>query len=166
MVLKNTDQLGKGGVDNIRNTVSVSGDTTPITVDSSHLIAFDHDSISGPDDQFFSLSKFLDSVSILYNGEIQPTNILGPTLENINIFFNALTSMLVLGGGLFDPDNLFIGNLLGGVIAGDNQPQFIFGPEFVNTQNILNSSVIKVNLMEYSSVSMEYSSVTMNYGVD
>ena len=162
MVLKNTDQLGKGRVDNIRNTVGISADTTPITVDFSHLVDFDHVSISVRISQSFSLSKFVSSVSVLYDGEVQPTNILGPTLENINTFFNALTSMLVLSGGFVDSDNLFAGN----VIAGDNQPQFIFGPEFVNIQNISSSLVIKVNLMEYSGESMEYNSVTMNYGVD
>ena len=46
VVIKNTDQLGKGGVDSIQNTVGVSADTTPITVDHSHLVAHDHVSIS------------------------------------------------------------------------------------------------------------------------
>ena len=164
MVLKHTDQKGKGVTDVIRNTVGVSADTTNITVDFSHLVDFDHVSVSVRISQSFFLSKFVDSVSILSNGEVQPTNILGPTLENTNTFFNALTSMLVLSGGLFDPDNLFAGNLLGGVVAGDNQPQFIFGPEFVNTQNILNSSVNHVLAAEYDGVSAEYNSTATNYG--
>ena len=48
--------------------------------------------------------------------------------------------MLTLGGVLVDFDSVFHG----AVLAGDNQPQFIFGSTFVNTQSISGALVIRV----------------------
>ena len=160
MVLKDTgSSIGPDSV-KLLNTALTSADTTSITVDSSHLVDSDSGSIRATNQLFLSTNAFFKNASVLFQGNVDPQGLHGRrALVDADTIFNAIVSMLALGGKLFDADSFFYD----AVLAGDNQPQFIDGPTFINTIDIKDAIVLKVNLMEYSGVSMEYNSTTMNY---